>query len=599
MRIFKNLSIKFKLTVSCVSVVVVSVLIFAAIMFARSNRVVIHLAEMNVEQGMTSAKQYINTIIDDVNTALLSFQAKETVQDILSESHEGNPVDDVAALEDELREIDIFRARILKSELYVFGRADYPEINSQQLVFSDKQLQNDSWYSTMRNAGSGTKWFIRDAVQNGNAVVVASRLIHDVNTKEATAVLKSDVDMRSFTDYLDTVTLADTGKMFLCSAHHIVNSSNSELGQSLANNTVIFNDMLKSSEDETRTILLGGEDWMVKSYPLGTTGMFLIGTVKINEFGTAQSSITAAILVTSILLVLFSLALILFISSLITRPMSVLSDKMKNYNIAHNNVLKTDSDDEIGVLFESFNAMNAKITELIASVKRESEIRKIAELKALQAQITPHFLYNTLNSITALSKTYGTKDIERMTVALSNFFRHSLNNGAEMITIEDETEHVMSYVYIQKIRYGERFDIKVSVEEGLNRFMICKLTLQPLVENCIYHAFGDIDYKGLIEITAVKSGGDIIIDVSDNGCGGELLDLEMINRYVNKSFDPSEPIEKYGIHNIAQRIKLYFGEEYGLCYLKNENGGITVRVRIKAVSAAENRTKNSEANDND
>lgn len=583
MKLFNKLSIKFKLTLSCISIVLVSVAIFAVIIFARSKTVVTHLAERNVTQTIDSATQHINTVIDDINISLLSFQTKETVQSILSAKKSDNPIEEVTALEDALREIDIFQSKIVKSELYVFERDDYPEINSSQLVFSDKQLKNDSWYGVMRSAGTETKWFIRDAEQDGSALVVASKLIYDVVNQKPTAILKANIDMRNFTDYLETVTLADTGKIFLCSAHHIVNGSKSALGGQLANNNVIFNDMLKSGVEETRTIHLGGDEWMLKSCPLGEKGMFLVGAVKINEFSSAQSSITTAIFVTALLLMFFSLALILFISTMITRPIYELSDKMKNYNIMHNNSVQIASDDEMGVLFESFNAMNKTIIDLIEDVKKETKIRKVAELKALQAQITPHFLYNTLNSVAALSKRYKAKDIEQMTLALSNFFRHSLNSGAEMITLEDELEQVMSYVYIQKIRYGECFDVKLSVDESLNKYLICKLTLQPLVENCIYHAFGDIDYNGEILISAKRSGNDIIIEVSDNGEGGDLLDLEAMNRYVNKTFDLDEPIEKYGIHNISQRIKLYFGEEYGLYYYRNELGGVTVRITVKAV----------------
>lgn len=591
MKLFNKLSIKFKLTLSCISVVCISVAIFAMIIFARSKTVVTHLAERNVTQTIDSATQHINTVIDDINISLLSFQTKETVQRILSSDKGGSPIDEVSVLEDSLREIDIFQTKILKSELYVFDRDDYPQINSSQLVFSDKQLKNDSWYEAMCNAGTETKWFVRDAAQDGNALVVASKNIYDVVNQKPTAILKVNIDMRNFTDYLDAVTLADTGRIFLCSAHHMVNGSRFELGDRLANNNVIFNDMLRSTVEETRTITLEGEEWMLKSCPLGETGMFLVGAVKINEFSSAQSSITAAIFVTALLLVLFALALILFISTMITRPIYALSDKMKNYNITQNNTLQIASDDEMGVLFESFNSMDKTITELIEDVKRETKIRKVAELKALQAQITPHFLYNTLNSIAALSKRYKAKDIEQMTLAISNFFRHSLNNGAEMITIKDELEHVMSYVYIQKIRYGESFEVEVFVDDSLKKCLICKLTLQPLVENCIYHAFCDIDYKGRILITAKRCGGDITIEVSDNGSGGDFLDLEAMNGYVNKTFDPDEPIEKYGIHNISQRIKLYFGEEYGLCYCKNDSGGVTVKVRIKAVTEEENRKK--------
>ncbi len=587
MKHFNNLSIKLKLTVSCVFVVILTVVMFAVHVFVRSSSVVTHLAERNVEQVMMSSTQHILTLMDDITSSLLSFQTKEAVQTTLSQTHRGNPIDDVNVLENALREIDIFQSKILKSELYVIGRSDYPQLNQTQSVFSDERLKNDTWYNSMRYAGNAAKWIIRDAQDSASAHIVASKLIHDVNTQQPIAVLKSNIDMRNFTDYLDNITLADTGKMFLCSKNHIVNRKASPLGQKLVNNPTIFNDMLLSDSTETRTITLDHEKWLIKSYPLYDTEMFIVGTVKINEFSSAQGAITTAMLTSGVLLFFLSVALIIFISSLITRPLSVLSKRMKNYNVEHNNTLHSETKDEIGVLFESFNSMNDSIIQLIENVNHETEVRKMAELKALQAQITPHFLYNTLNSISALSKSYGAKDIEQMTVALSRFFMHSLNNGAEMITIDNELDHVMNYVYLQKIRYGNRFDVEIIADSEVRHCLICKLTLQPLIENCIYHAFNDIDYTGHIIIKAVREGDKIIITVSDNGIGNYTLDFNKMNEYVNKQFDLNEPIEKYGIHNISQRIKIYFGEEYGLFYYPNKDEGITVKITIKAIKNAD------------
>ena len=209
-------------------------------------------------------------------------------------------------------------------------------------------------------------------------------------------------------------------------------------------------------------------------------------------------------------------------------------------------------------------------------------VRKRAELKALQAQITPHFLYNTLNSISLLAKKYQADDIRQMIVALSRFFMVSLSNCAEVITIEQELQHINSYIYIQKIRYDNSFEFRIYIDESLMNNLICKLTIQPIVENCLTHAFADTDKVGIITLSIKQSGADIVIRVSDNG--KRRVDIDELNRFVRQEFDLNEPIEKYGIHNINQRIKLYFGEEYGLSYEKNTPQGLTAVVRIKLMT---------------
>ena len=229
-----------------------------------------------------------------------------------------------------------------------------------------------------------------------------------------------------------------------------------------------------------------------------------------------------------------------------------------------------------------FNHLHLRIKKLIGDIKNEMSVRKRAELKALQAQITPHFLYNTLNSISLLAKKYRADDIRQMIVALSRFFMVSLSNGAEVITIEQELQHINSYIYIQKIRYDSSFEFRTDIDESLMNNLICKLTIQPLVENCLTHAFADTDKAGIITLSIKQSGADIVIRVSDNG--KRRVDIDELNRFVRQEFDLNEPIEKYGIHNINQRIKLYFGEEYGLSYEKNIPQGLTAIVRIKSMT---------------
>lgn len=594
-KFFSNLSIKLKITLTCICIVTVSLLLFTVVIMTRSSYIVTHLAEKNMQQSLNFANSHINTLIDDVNARLLTFQAKESVQRILSASNHPDPDGELDTLEQDLFELDIFQSLIQKSELCILTeQTSFPLPSDTQFIFSDKTLTNDPWYNTVLSCADSVYWQILDSYDANRSYAVASKIIYDVNTKKPMAILKSTIDLNTFTDSLNSIALADTGKIFLCADNHIINQSGSALGNMLTNNKVIVNEMLKSSRTETRTIIMSNEKWLIKSLPLSSKGLYVMGAVKISEFNAAQKSIAAAIIITGLTLTLFALLLTLFISRLIIKPLSLLTRRMNDYRLEHNNTVYPNSADEIGVLFESFNTMDKTIHTLIEDKNRESQIRKTAELKALQAQITPHFLYNTLNSITALAKLYGVKDIEKMTIALSRFFMKSLNNGVELLSIQDELEQLMSYVYLQKIRYGEKFDVEINIPDELKRYSICKLTLQPLVENCIYHAFTRIDYKGIITISAKKDGDLIYITVSDNGIGDITVNFKAINEYVNKSFDFNEPMEKYGIHNVAQRIKLYFGSDCGLHYSPNPNGGLNVCISIKAVHCDEIKNHTSE-----
>lgn len=576
------ISIKIKLIAMYLSVVVLSMLIFAVVIFWKSERVVMHLAQQNVTQTMLASYQSLITKIDNINVSILSFQIRKDVQEILCTGSPDTAIEEISKLEQILMEIDTFQNSISKLELYVLDREDYPPLSRNNTVFSARQMENDIWFNAALSSGNSTTWTLRNHVAEGNGTVVASKVLTDVTTNRPIAVLKTDINLQEFSKSIDGIVLAETGRMFLSSQSHLVGYDNSPLGQLLVNHPILFNDMLTKSQNEMRTTMLDGEKWLLSSYPLKDTGLYLVGAVKLSEFSATQGAIAAAILITTLILVVFSLLLIWVISGMISKPAATLASSMRHYEIGNTIPLEYNTRDEFGILFAMFNRMQSTIAKLMADAARESDMRKRAELKALQAQITPHFLYNTLNSIRVLSKKYGATDVQEMIMALSKFFRISLNNGAEMLTLGQELEQIKAYMYLQKVRYRDSFDITITLPDELSQYSICKLTLQPLVENCINHAFTDIDETGHIELAVQKQGEYIIITVSDNGPNGA-ANIKELNRQVKRAFDPEEPIEKYGIHNVNQRIQLYFGKDCGLFYQKNEPAGLTAVVKIRAV----------------
>lgn len=576
------ISIKIKLFALYMSVVAFSMLVFGVIVFLRSEKVVVHLARQNVSQIMTASQQSLIDKINNINVSMLSFQLRKDVQEILCSENTDTMIEDVAKLEQILMEIDTFQNNVSKLELYVLTRNDYPPLSRNNTVFSARQMENDIWFNTALESGNSTTWILRNHVTEGTGTVTISKVLTDVTTNRPIAVLKADVILQEFTDSIDNIVLAETGQLFISSKNHLVNYDKSRLGQQLVNHPILFNDMLQSNENELRTTILSGEKWLVSSYPLKETGLYLVGAVKISEFSSTQGAITTAILITALVLLMFSLLLIWLISGMISKPAATLANSMQRYEIGKNIPLNYDKHDEFGVLFSMFNRMQSAIAKLMADAVREADMRKRAELKALQAQITPHFLYNTLNSIRALARKHGATDVQEMILALSKFFRLSLNNGAEMLTLSQELEQVKAYVYLQSIRFRDKFDINIAIPEELNRCYICKLTLQPLVENCIKHAFSDMEEMGHIELAVEKQEEYLIITVSDNG-PNQKINIEELNQLANQAYDPEEPIEKYGIHNINQRIHLYFGDDCGLFYKQNQPSGLTAVIKIRAV----------------
>lgn len=576
------LSIKTKLVLVYALILILTLIVFSAFITVQSNKVVTALAQQNVKQTILTAYQALNSKIDNINASMLSFQINKDVQEILCRSKHDYAFNEIKALEQALSSVDIFQTNIASLELYVLDRSDFPSLSAGNNVFSAEQIKNDVWFKNVLKQGDSTTWTVRNNLNERNSFIVVSKLLTDYTTDKPVAVLKANVNIQNFVKIINDVTLGQTGRLFISSSTHLIDYDTSEIGKLLVNSEALFGDMLKSGKHELRKSSIDGKKLLISVYPIKDTGLSLVGAVKINEFLAPRNTIFTAIFITALLLLMLSVIYIIVVSMTVTKPICTLTSAMRSYEPGRVTPIKTNVNDEIGILFSVFNKMQNTIKELIDNIKHETLMHRRAELKALQAQITPHFLYNTLNSICTLARKYNALDIERMIVALSKFFMISLSNGNEIITLEQEIEQVKSYMYIQKIRYADRFSLHIDIPHNLLQTQICKLTLQPLIENCINHAFSESKECGTIGITAKQDGNDIIIAVSDDGPDG-IADIDELNKMVNKKFDPDEPIEKYGIHNINQRIHLYFGDSYGLSYKKNEPHGLTAAIRIKAL----------------
>lgn len=235
-----------------------------------------------------------------------------------------------------------------------------------------------------------------------------------------------------------------------------------------------------------------------------------------------------------------------------------------------------EGNDEIALLTKSYNQMLRSSNEMLDREKQyshqleekndaielEQRLKRRAELQALQAQINPHFLYNTLDSIRWKAEAAGAEDISQMVRDLANFFRIGLSRGREIIPLEQVICHVRSYLDIQKMRYGDRLDYQIRIPEELKKLYTVKLLIQPLAENSIYHGIKESDRKGTILITAGEEPGGVYLCVRDDGLGISQETLTILNADLKRGVTVSDG--GYGIFNVNERIRLYFGRDYGL-----------------------------------
>lgn len=234
------------------------------------------------------------------------------------------------------------------------------------------------------------------------------------------------------------------------------------------------------------------------------------------------------------------------------------------------------SGNEIGQLSRGFNAMIERIQLLMTSVVQKEKEKRKAELAALQAQINPHFLYNTLDAIVWMAE-FKQPEAPVMADALAKLFRLSLSKGEDVVSIKQELEHVENYLIIQKMRYKTKFDYRIEAEDEALMQMVPKLIVQPLVENSIYHGIKAKRMKCQLLVRAFLDGGDVVIQVADDGVG---MPQEKLERIVLSENVSDKAMGGIGVHNVIERIRLYYGEDFGVEYFSVETIGTVAEIRL-------------------
>lgn len=285
-----------------------------------------------------------------------------------------------------------------------------------------------------------------------------------------------------------------------------------------------------------------------------------------------------------VLIIVVAVSAVMIVSGII-QPISQLNQATEKIAQGDFNArAQADSEDEVAELAVSFNKMAGSMQSLIDKVKEDERKMRKADLRLLQEQIQPHFLYNTLDTIVWLIESNEPDEAVTMVVTLSDFFREILSKGKEFISIKEEEKHISSYLQIQEMRYRDILEYDIQLDQVIYKYQILKLTLQPVVENALYHGIKYKRAKGCIHIHGEKEGDIIRLTVRDDGVGMDEDELEQLRQQIEK---PCQETEKgFGLANVNERIHMYFGPEYGMKIQSQKGKGTTVEIVLPAILEA-------------
>ena len=383
-----------------------------------------------------------------------------------------------------------------------------------------------------------------------------------------------DLRFASISSYINNVGIGQHGYCFLMDESGILYHPQQQLiySQLKSEDTDTLADLPDGTYSESNVIYVlktvEGSPWRV----VGVSYVDELVTSNLWENFWLLASAAVAIL-------LAALVSSIVISRALSRPLKGLSRAMRQFekNADTFTYAPVGGAREVQELSESFGHMVVKIQHLMETVRREEINLRKTELKALQAQINPHFLYNTLDSIAWMCEQGRNDEAVQMVNALAQLFRISISRGHELIPIRSELRHAESYLKIQKHRYKNQFSYRFNVDESCLDFLCNKITLQPIIENAIYHGINGLVDEGEIVITLRADGSDVVFTVADNGVG---MEAEQIQAILRKERSDHTGI---GIKNVNDRLKIYFGEGYGITIDSEPDVGTTVTIRMPQV----------------
>ncbi len=612
---FLNLSMFNKIFYGTILIVLIIITLSSTISY-------IYLHNERGNEAMDNAVRLVNNIntgfrdnLDQVDKIIMSIYADTggtganlSMEDVLSTPGYGSISEEYAALK---ATKDFFQRLI-------FLRKDFNSIYifiSQQKNFSySVNGSNKLGYNPVEE-----KWFRDTVAADGNTVISVphipyqlnydkkvisfSRLLKNVSDLEVRPdpVVLIDLTLDSINNIIDKVNLSKTtGVMFLDNSGKIVYSRNTRYEQSDLKDELIGK-VLKEYNGKFTTQMKDGK-YLVAFNTSEITGWKLLTLLPYAEIAKDDRKLVLF----SLLLVLLALIIAVFIafgfSKAVAKPIKRLQKGMAKVKEGDFDIqLEQHSDDELGQLVSSFNSMIYTIKTLIVEKYEERIARNNAEFKYLQAQINPHFIYNTLQTISSMAVVKKVPEISSVSKGLAKILRYSVNTKNKIISIREELENLTCYLDIQKLRFKEFLNYEIDIDEEVLSYGIIKLALQPIVENAITHGIEPKGENGLVKITGKCLNGCIVLEITDNGAGMTKEEIEQLMRHIVSTEEEENLLQRsgnsnIGLRNINFRIKLVYGQEYGLAVDSRKDEGTAITVKIPA-RQAEGGEKNDEGID--
>jgi two-component system sensor histidine kinase YesM len=562
--------------------------------YRQSSDVMIDNVESYVQQAMQQMDEKLTFSLKQIDRLSASILLNEELRELLSEENEGVmlPMKDKLKIHALLHQQTYFFDLPVSVRILTMRGGVYDNVHTSFIPFqSIKQMEENGWFKAVNQGNGKTVWVGEGAPNDGDpyssneSAIIGVRLIKNQMDDSIDGYIIVSLHKWALNANLEDLKWGQSGMLFMLDQQSRMMFSN--MGIRTSEERERLSALVRISLDEKMEVEHEGKIYRVAQQELSYTGWQFVSLIPVSEINGELMFIRRFIWVVGLLAVFVAISLSYFLTEMITKPVRYLFQGLRNVEQGNFEIkLNIGGNHEVYMLGKAFNRMVERLNGLLQKLAEQQTSEKEARIQALNAQFRPHFLYNTLNIIYWKSIQSGQEQIGDMIVKLSRLLRYSISPGDGLITVKDDMEHIGHYLHLMRERFGDELEIELTYDPEIERCIIPKMLLQPVIENAMVHGLETLPgLKRLIIVGNRTVENTINFEVIDNGIGMEPDHLASIMSDERSSEGSGTGI---GLMNIDKRVKAQYGPLYGLRIDSAPGKGTKVTVTMPVIEKREN-----------
>ena len=588
----RTFSVKARFFLMVIIISIVPIFVIGVISYSKSNADIISKTKTYSLQTVKQFSLTIDTKFSEWERYGNIIADSEDVQEALETYDDMSPADQNIAsknLQKTMKEVlkvslDIQEPDIVSNNGGVISTSNYSTTNTSPFV---NNLSGLAEVKALSKAKKGSfVWYTGDIIKkNTDGFIVLARSITEIKTLSSSlGYLMLRIDSNYLYNLYNNANLGKGSKIYLLDNDFvsILSGNKTEIGTKFSPEISKSLQSKFSEGYKEGTFNNTDSKYLVAYSSIPTSGFTVVALIPNTYFNSLSNDIGILVIKVGIICLIISILFFAIIYRSITVPLNQLVSSMRGVKKGNLKVKKVSeaAKDEVGEVTSSYNEMINELKLHIENIKEKEKQKALVEIRALQAQINPHFIANTLNSVAWMAKMQKAENIENVVISLNKLLNASMGRGNDIISIGEELENLKSYINIQNIKYLKNIDVNFDIDKDIMDCKLLRFIMQPIVENAIIHGLAPKQGQGYISIKGYKDGEVIVLMVTDTGVG---MNDEEIKALLNEKQKSKDSFSSIGLKNVNERIKLSYGENYGLRIESQKHMFTTVEIKLPVI----------------